>query len=205
MRLGRLIAVGAVLIAATGVARADEISDSISSAQKLYVEGRLSKAANELNYAVGQIGKKLRQAYLATLPSAPAGWKELSSRSRSQAGLAVFAQGQIIKKSYRQDGAQGRINAELVVDNPMLQALAGMFGNPAMASRMGYERVSLSGIDEKAYLKWDDQGKRGEIVLVMAGRVYIKMSARNLEDPDLLKQMMQAWDIKKIKEIAELK
>ncbi|MEN8197508.1 MAG: hypothetical protein ABFS30_13495, partial [Pseudomonadota bacterium] len=128
MRLSRLIAVGAVLIATTGTARADEISDNISSAQKLYDEGRLSKAANELSYAVGQIGKKLRQAYLATLPSAPPGWKEQPSRSRSRAGHAVFAQGQIIKKSYRQDGARGRIRAELVVDNPMLQALAGMFG-----------------------------------------------------------------------------
>ena len=197
------IALTAALIAATPAA-ADKISDAIRDGQQHYEDNRLSKAMKELRYAISQIGRKLAKAYEATFPEAPDGWEARKARGRSTQGMGMFG-GTVVNRSYRQEGGRGRIKAELVVDNPMMQAFAQMFANPQLAAAGGYERARLRGVDDDALVKYDENTKRGEAILLMRGRVFIKVSGSNLESDEPLRAVLQGWKFKDLMTIADIK
>lgn len=193
-------AAAAMFVAAIApAAQADEVSETISAAQEFYEAGELADAVRELQFAVGQISKQLGQAYMETLPAAPDGWT--ADDPESGAGLA-FGGGQMITREYREASGRGRMEAQLIVDSPMMQAMAMMFANPAMASQMGYERVRVPGRREEAMLKWEPNESSGEIVMVIAGRILIRIDGSGLAAPDALKSIIKSWDIKALKSIA---
>lgn len=191
----------AYLFANAPAARADEISETIEAAQEFYKAGELADAVRELQYAVGQISNQLGQAYLKTLPEAPDGWTADEAEAVAGGGLG-FGGGQMLGRKYQESGGKGRMEAQLIVDSPMMQAMSMMVANPAMASQMGYERVRLPGRREDAMLKWEANKASGEIVMVIAGRIMIRIEGKKLAAPDILKTMIKSWDIKALKSIA---
>ncbi len=197
----RAAAVAMFVVAIVPAAQADEVSETISAAQELYEAGELADAVRELQFAVGQISKQLGQVYMETLPAAPDGWTADEPESAAGAGLA-FGGGQMITREYREASGRGRMEAQLIVDSPMMQAMAMMFANPAMASQMGYERVRVPGRREEAMLKWEPNESSGEIVMVIAGRILIRIDGSGLTAPDVLKSIIKSWDIKALKSIA---
>ena len=118
--------------------------------------------------------------------------------------MGPFGAGISAQRSYNQDGGRARASAQIIVDNPMLQAMAAMFANPTMAANSGYERLSIDGLNQPAFIKYDEDRKRGEVVILLAGRVYLKVSASRIESDDVLKDLANGWNIKKIKEVAEI-
>jgi hypothetical protein len=203
MRTIPTLIVAASLIAVSATAQADKISDAIREGQRLYDDGKLSKAVKELQYAISRIGRRVAAAYEETLPPPPDGWRASKAKSSSAQALGMFT-GTTVRRTYRQDGGRGRITAELVVDNPMVQAFVAMFTNPQMAATAGYDRARIKDLREEALVKYDADTRRGEMILLIGGRVFIKLTGRRIDSDDVLRGLLEAWDYDKLRAVAGL-
>lgn len=193
------------LMAFTAPAQADKVTDAMDRAAKAYRDGKLSSASRELQFAVGGLGQRLAKAYQDAMPPAPSGWKARRANTRNQ-GIGVMGMGMgiTVSQRYRADGGQGRASAQLVMDNPMIQAMGAMFANPAMAQSSGFERLEVKGLDQPGFIKFDEDRKRGDAIILIAGRIFLKVDASGIDNVDVLRKLASGWDIKRIKEIAEI-
>jgi hypothetical protein len=202
--LKRLMAVAAVAALMTaGTAQADKVTDSIDRASKAYSAGKLSSTSRELQFAIGNVSRRLAKAYREAMPPTPDGWKARRANRRGQ-GIGVMGLGITVTKRYRADGGRGRARAQLIIDNPMIQAMGAMFANPAMAQNSGYERMEVKGLAQPGFIKFDEDRKRGDAIILIAGRIFLKVEVSRVEDEDMLRDLANGWNIKRIKEIAEV-
>ncbi|MDX6751484.1 hypothetical protein SH611_16885 [Geminicoccaceae bacterium 1502E] len=194
----RRAALAAALLATPAAAMADSVTDQLDEGRTLYEEGDFAGAITELEFAIKEIRGKVAGQYVETLPEPPAGW---TAEPAQQEGAAAFmGGGTMISRSYRAESGQGSIEAQLMVDNPMIQGFAAMLGNPAlMAGQPNMKRVRVG--RENAMLNWDESAGSGEITLVM-GRAMIKLEGSGLAGPEQLEELLKAWDIKKVKDLA---
>ncbi|MDH3232267.1 MAG: hypothetical protein OEQ29_01980 [Alphaproteobacteria bacterium] len=201
-RLAAAIVVATLAVA--GAARADKVTDAIERASKAYGDGKLSSTSRELQFAIGRISRRLAKVYGEAMPPAPDGWKARRARTRQQ-GIGMMGLGISVQRRYRPDGGgRGRASAQLVVDNPMMQAMGAMFANPAMAQSSGYERLEVKGQAQPGFIKFDEDRKRGDAIILIGGRVFLKVEAMGVENEDVLRALVAGWNIKRIKEIAEI-
>lgn len=205
MRLPLRALAAALLIVCANPAFADKVTDAIRSGQKNYEDKHLSKAVRELRYAISQITRQLATAYEATMPPAPSGWITRKARRQGSAGGIFLAAGTTISRNYRQTDGRGRLSVQLIVDNPMMQAFAAMFANPQIAANAGFERVKLRDVREEALVKFNPDTKRGEAILLLAGRVFIKISGRRIESDGILRDLLEGWNYEELKKVAEIK
>ena len=197
--------VAALLITVSAPAFADKVTDAIRSGQKHYEDQRLSKSIRELRYAIVQITRRLSEAYEATMPPAPSGWKTQKARRQGAAGGTFFSAGTILTRHYRQEDGRGRVTAQLIVDNPMMQAFAAMFANPQIAAASGFERVRVRGVRADALLKYDPDTKQGEAILLLAGRIFIKLDGRRIENDGIIRDLLQGWNYEDLKKVADIR
>ncbi|HET8534055.1 MAG TPA: hypothetical protein VFL74_00735 [Sphingomicrobium sp.] len=186
-----------VLVATTAVsaAKADDVLDQLDGARDLYQKGEFAKAVSELQFVITDIRRKVAAKYIAALPPAPAGWKAGEAESRSG---AMIGGGQAITRNYQADDGNGSIDLQLMVDNPMTQAMLGLMSNPAMlAADPSARRVRING--ENAILKWDASEKSGELSLVLGNRMLIHAEGQNLQSEAVLSDLVKACDFKAIK------
>ncbi|RKK05138.1 hypothetical protein EBE87_17895 [Pseudoroseomonas wenyumeiae] len=186
------LAVAAML--AAGTARADEISEGLDRARQLYGQGDVSGALTETNFALNALHQKRNALYAALFPAAPAGWT-LEDSSDDGAGSALAAQmlggGVLVERTYtRSDDSS--IKATVLVDSPMIQALASMVNNPAMLGK-GAKRVRIGG--DNAVLQRDEES--AELTLAR-GNVAIKLEGSGIKDPEVLTQLMTRFDLAKL-------
>ncbi len=205
MRPPLRILAAVLLITVSAPAFADKVTEAIASGRQYYQDQRLSKAIRELRYAIAQISRRLSAAYQATMPPAPVGWKMQKARRRGGAGIGLFAAGTIITRNYRQQDGRGRITVQLAVDNPMMQAFAMMFANPQMAAASGFERIRVRGVRTDALIKYNPETKRGEAILLLAGRVFIKIGGQRIENDAILRDLLQSWNYEDLKKVAEIR
>jgi len=204
MLKGLIAAAMVIALTAGGTAQADKVTDAIDRAAKAYGDGKLSSTSRELQFAIGRISRRLAKAYGQAMPPAPDGWKARRARRRNQ-GIGVMGMGISVQQRYRPDGGgRGRASAQLVIDNPMMQAMGAMFANPAMAQSSGYERLEVKGLAQPGFIKFDEDRKRGDAIILIAGRIFMKVAASNVENEDVLRALVSGWNIKRIKEIAEI-
>lgn len=204
MLKGLTAAAVVVLLACTGTAQADKVTDAIGRATKAYGDGKLSTTSRELQFAIGRIGRRLAKAYEEAMPPAPDGWKARRARRKNQT-IGMMGLGISVQQRYEPDGGgRGRATAQLVIDNPMIQAMGAMFANPAMAQSSGYERLEVKGLALPGFIKFDEERKRGDAIILMAGRIFMKVEASNIENEEVLRKLAAGWNIKRIKEIAEI-
>jgi len=197
-----LVAAGLVLGAASS-AMADKVSDAINKANEAYKAGKLGVATTELNYALTKIGERLAKAYQATFPAAADGWR--AGRIRSSAGNAlVRVRGQILSRRYTGQGGKS-IQAQLIVDSPALQVYLTLFANPSYARSAGYDPVKLDGITETAMVKFNDSRKTGDLILMMGGRVLLKITGRRIDSTDALIDLIRRWKVADVKKLAGVK
>ena len=125
------------------VASADDIDDAIKAATEHYKAGELSKAIAQLDYASTLIrqekGEQVKQAF----PAAPSGW-EAEDAEAEVAGAAMFGGGISASRSYYND--EQRIEMQLMMDSPMLQAFSMMLSNPSMIAMSGGKITKVQGI-----------------------------------------------------------
>lgn len=174
------------------VATADDVTDSINEALEQYKKGEFAGAIGSLNYASQLIGQKKGEALETLLPKELAGWKAEKSSSQA-AGAAMFGGGITAERVYRKDDKE--VTVSIVTDSPMLQGLMVMFNNPMFATSDGGKLEKING--QKAIVKYDEEGKSGDVQIIIANRFLVKVSGNNADLKDL-KDYAGAIDFNKL-------
>lgn len=176
---------------------ADEISPLLDSARKAIAAQDYAGARMDLQDAMSKLDQHQIKALAATFPSPPAGWVAASPPEGSSGGG-------ITGINMTQELTQGdaRLNANLMLDNPMVGMMAGIFNNPMMASQPGTERVRIG--RENAILTWREAEHAGDISLLLNGRVLLKIDGNGLANKQVFIDMAQGWKLEEIKKIAGL-
>jgi hypothetical protein len=184
----------ALPLLAGGAARADEITEGLDRARQLYERGDIGGAVTETNFALNALHQKRNALYTALFPAAPSGWT-LEDSADDGAGGALAAQmlggGVMVERLYTR-GDDDRIKATVIVDSPMIQALAAMVNNPAMLGK-GAKRVRIG--NDNAIQQRD--GDDTELTLAR-GNVAIKLEGSGIKDPEILTQLMKGFDLAKL-------
>lgn len=176
-------------------ASADEVTDTLDKATQLYQEGKYAKAVSELNFAIGQINKKLVEQYKETFPEPLSGFTG-NEYDAEVASMAVLGGGMSISKGYdHTDG--GRVDIDMVSNSPMLSGVMMMFGN-AMFLGDGQELVTIQG--EKAIRQWSAEDKSGELQIVVDSKVLITVRGSEVSY-DTVKAFAEAIDYARLKEL----
>ena len=163
LHLGAAAALGLAVAGPAGPAGADEIADEIRSALKLYEEGKTVEAKDALEFAAQLLAQKKAGGLEAFFPKPLDGWSvEDSSMS---AGAAPFGGGITAAKTYVKDDET--VEIAMIGDSPMMQGLAMMFGNPALAGSSGAKMQRIKG--QRALIK------DGEIQ-ILAGKFFVTIS-----------------------------
>lgn len=175
-----------------GFAGADDVTDSVQEGLDQYKQGNLNEAASSLEYAAQLIKQKRSLGLEAYLPEPLKGWQ--GEKAETQAAGAAMMGGMVSSsKRYRKDDKDVRV--EIITDSPMLQGMMMMFNNPMFAMSDGGKLTKIKG--QKAIVKYDADNKDGEINLVIAGRILVKVDGSNVEEQDLM-DYASAIDYKKL-------
>ena len=170
--------------------QADEIKDAIDTASKHYNAGELSQAIAQLDYASTLIRQQKGEQVKGAFPAAPSGW-EAEEANSEVAGAAMFGGGITATRSYYND--EQRIEIQLMMDSPMLQAFSMMLSNPSMIAMSGGKLTKIQGI--QAVQKID--GDQLEIQFVTAGGAMITLSGEKAAQSTML-ALANAIDLKKL-------
>ena len=196
-----ILVMAAVGLASASPTMADEVIEQIEAGRAYYTDGDFARALTEFEFALNALRTRFSNNLMATLPEPPALWS--AEKPALETGAALLGTGVMVTRRYQEEKGEGRIIAELMVDSPMVQAFAAVFSNPIMiAGDPGLERVRLG--DETALLKWDTERRSGDLSLSIGGRVLAKLIARNLDDKTLLVDLMKAWDLDAVEDVAGL-
>ena len=182
--------------------QADDITDQLQLAIELYEEGDYAATVTELQYAIGEIQAKLGDAFATSFPPAPDGWS--AAEPTREASAAFMGGGTIVNREYTEDGGDGRMSAQLIIDNPMIQGMAALFSNPAMLSaNPNMTRVRMG--RDNAILDFDESAGRGEVTFMTGGgRAMLKVEGNGLASGDQLVELLKAWDMDGLKAAAGL-
>ncbi|TVQ41634.1 MAG: hypothetical protein EA356_00100 [Geminicoccaceae bacterium] len=197
MRRAWLGAAAGLWLAATP-ALGDEVLELLDDARELYLEGELNEAISELEFAIQAIRAQAGGLYAATFPEPPTGWT--AGPVETVAGIPGLG-GQAMSRSY--EGPDGAfVEAELLIDNPMIQMFGAMLQNPAlMAMQPDAERVRVHRTN--AMLQWPGDGS-GELMMLLGGRMLLKLEGQGLGDKDDLVGFLEAWDVATLRQLAGL-
>ena len=196
-----VLALPLLSLALSPLAAADEIREQLDLAIELYEEDDYSAAITELQYAIGEIQAKLGGAYAQTFPPPPDGWT--AADASQEAGAAFMGGGTIVNRRYSEDGGNGSMEAQLIIDNPMIQGMAALFSNPAMlAANPNMQRIRMG--RDNAILDFDEAAGRGEITFMAGGRAMLKIEGSGLTSGDQLVALLKAWDMEGLRAAAGL-
>ena len=167
-----------------------EINDAIDAATKHYKAGELSQAIAQLDYASTLIRQEKGEQVKLAFPDAPAGW-QAEDASSEVAGAAMFGGGITAARNYYND--EQRIEMQLMMDSPMLQAFSMMLSNPSMIAMSGGKLTKIQGI--QAVQKVD--GDQLEIQFVTPMGAMITLNGDNTAQSTMLK-LANAIDLQKL-------
>lgn len=196
------LVMAALGFAATETAGADEVIEQIDAGMAYYAEGDLARAVTEFEFALNALRTRFSDAFMATLPAPPPLWS--AEKPAQDNGAAAFGAGVMVTRRYLEEKGDGQITAELLVDSPMVQALSAVFNSPILiASDPELERVRLG--RTIALLKWDADRRTGDLSVALGGRVFAKLTGRDLDDKSMLVELMKTWDLDAVSEVAGLR
>lgn len=201
-RMG-VVALGAALMWPAVAQAQDEIVEQIELGLELYQEGEYGAALTELEFAINDIRKLMSGRLGETFPDAPAGWSagEVESAGGGSAAALMGGGGAMLQRNYREEEGDGRLEASLMVDNPMVQGMAALFNNPAMvASQPNLERVRMG--RESAIVKWEADRGRVEATMLLDGRILMQVKGQGIDSPDVAVELLRAWDLAQVREQA---
>ena len=178
-------------------ARADEISDTIERAKKLYQEGKYSEASSELQFAVGQIQNLQAEQLKKLLPDPLPGWTA-EEASASAAPMGFFGGGISVSKTYNKEDTGESIEIEILTESPLLQTVMMWLTNPMMlAAEPNAKLVRVKG--EKAVEKFSAKDEEGELSLILEGKTLITVKGSEITDKNILYKYMEKIDFGAIK------
>ena len=190
---------GLCLLAAGPARAADDVVRQIDAGKAYYQEGDLARALVEFEFALSAVRAEFSSRFMATLPEPPAFWSAEAPAVENAA--ALLGGGVMVTRQYRDDKGEGRITAELMVDNPMAQAFSAVIGNPILvAGDPSLKRLRFG--DATGLLNWNADEAAGDLSLTIGGRVLAKLAGRGLDDAGILIDLMKSWDLEAVSEIA---
>jgi hypothetical protein len=174
----------AAIALATLPAHADEVTDALQNAITAYEDGDIAYAMEELTYAQSLLQAQQAQGLAGFLPEAPEGWtREINSEAG--AALGMMGGGTAAEASYSGGGESFTIT--FTADNPMVAAMAGMFGNAAMLTASGAKMIRVG------REKFVDQD--GELTAVIDNRILIQASGA---DPETMVPVLETIDFREL-------
>jgi hypothetical protein len=183
--------IAALLLASLNLAASDsEINDAIDAATKHYKAGELSQAIAQLDYASTLIRQEKGEQVKLAFPPPPAGW-QAEDASSEVAGAAMFGGGISASRAYYND--EHRIEMQLMMDSPMLQAFSMMLSNPSMIAMSGGKLTKIQGIQAVQKLDGDSM----ELQFVTPGGAMVSLEGDSAAQSTMLK-LANAIDLKKL-------
>lgn len=153
-------------------AGADEVEEALEFALEAYRAGDLTLAKEEIDFAAQLIAQQKAAALGDFLPEALPGWTRRDDEGGGQA--AAFG-GMSASASYMREGQ--RVEVQIVANNQMVTAMAGMFANPAMMGSMG----EMKRINRQKVLI----NQQGELQALVDNRILVTISGNApLEDKE---------------------
>lgn len=200
-----LVAAGALSLGAWTIqAQAADVAEQIELGLELYQEEEYGAAITELEFAINDMRKLMSGRIGETFPDAPEGWSagEVASSGGGGGAAAMFGGGgSMLERDYRQVDGDGTMSAQLMIDNPMVQAMSAMFSNPALiAAQPNMERIRIG--RESALLEWEPESSSAEVSFLMDGRIMFQISGSGLESADPVVELLKAWDLDAVREQA---
>ena len=165
MRRSILLATTVVTLLAVGPARADDVADAITEAQRAYQGGRIQAAQTALQEALQLLAQRAAANLAAALPDALPGWTA-EEASSSATGAAGFFGGANASRRYTNAQDQS-VEIQVMSDNPMIAQLGAVMSNPMLAGAMG--RLVRIG-DQRAI-----QGTDGNIQMLVDNRILVQV------------------------------
>lgn len=198
MRAARYLLL-AMLVAAPGGARADEIGDQLDLARQYYQDGDITGAIGELEFVLQALRGRIGQELLATFPAPPDGWTAETADDSSGA-IPFVAAGTMLSRTYSSPDGASSIEAQLMSGGGFLQGLAGMMMNPTMlAAQPNAKRVRVG--REAGVVTYDAEAHSAQLVLDLGGKATVMLEGRGVASGDPLVDLAQRWDLKKAKEL----
>lgn len=191
---GRVVALSVCLgLLFCGPVFADEVTDSVTQGLDHYKKGSYTEAMASLNFAVQKIGQIKADGLKVLVPKPLSGWtgEEVVSQA---AGTAMFGGGLSAEGRYRK-GDKGDVTVKIVTDSPLLQSIMMLISNPMFATSSGGKLEKIN--SQTAIVKYDAQGKRGDINIVVAGKVLVMVEGNEVSQDDLM-AYAKAVDYEKI-------
>ncbi len=183
-----------LLISFGTTAHADGVTDIIDKAVKLYNGESFSQAITELNFAIGQIHKKLIDLYKTTFPEAQAGFEKGEYESQA-AGMAMLGGGiSVARKDKNASG--GYVETSLLSNSPMLSSVMMMFSNPMF---LGEKEVVMIN-DERAIKDCNEANKTCEYQVVVENQVLLTFKGQDVPFATV-QAYTEAYGYAKLKEL----
>ena len=177
--------------------QADEITDEINDAIKLYQAGDYAGAVDGLDFAAQQIRQLQAGNITKALPEPLKGWEadeaEATALSGAMMGGAVGA-----SRDYTKGDASVSIN--ITGESPALQAVMMMFNNSMMLSMSGQKVKKIKG--NKAIIDYDKGDMAGEITMAVNKTVLVVISGNDCALEDMM-AYAEALDFEMIEKFAD--
>lgn len=191
---GRAVALGlCVGVFSCGTVFADEVTDSITQGLDQYKKGSYTEAMTSLNFAAQKIGQIKADGLKVLIPKPLSGWTADEVVSQA-AGTAMFGGGLSAEGHYRK-GDKGDVTVKIVTDSPLLQSMMMLISNPMFATSSGGKLEKIK--NQTAIVKYEVQEKRGDINVVVAGKILVTVEGNEVSRDDLM-DYAKAVDYEKI-------
>lgn len=191
---GRAVAlVLCVGVFSCGPVFADEVTDSIMQGLDQYKKGSYTEAMTSLNFAAQKIGQIKADGLKVLIPKPLSGWTADEVVSQA-AGTAMFGGGLSAEGHYRKDD-KGDVTVKIVTDSPLLQSMMMLISNPMFATSSGGKLEKIK--NQTAIVKYEAQEKRGDINVVVAGKILVTVEGNEVSRDDLM-DYAKAVDYEKI-------
>lgn len=164
---------------------ADTVPARLDAARAAHAKGDLARAALELESAVAELQARLGKQLAEFLPPPPAGWQAEPVETHSLAGTGG---GLAVTRAYGRDDST--LNISLIIDSPAVSAAAAQL---AAAPQPNARKVKVGA--EEAVMRWDSQGRNGEVLMVLGPRILLQIEGDSLATSDILADMAKGWNL----------
>ncbi len=152
------------LLALSGLALADEFTETLDAAAAAYADGDIKAASEELTYASQLLQSMKAGQFADMLPEPLDGWTR-EVNTEATAAMGMFGGGTTATGEYS-NGSE-RFEITMMADNPSMMSMASMLSNPQMMASMG----EIIRIQRQSFVNQD-----GELTGMVDGRVLIQAS-----------------------------
>lgn len=180
---------------------ADEVTDQIESAKKLYLAKKYSEAVAELRFALAQIQSKQAERLTVIMPEPLRGWKA-DKAAGQYASAELMGGGMSIHRHYYVESSDKSVDVEAVTDSPLLQAAMMWLSSPmfgAMGGSTGKKPIKVEG--NKAMLEFDAEKGTGELQMVVGTKTLVTVKGHGLDSSDVLVEYAKRVNTAKLKEL----